>query len=366
MEKEIKFRKLPPPWFIRVIDGFRASLLSLNRRIFPANVVLYEFFQYFWLLPCLRVAAELDIAGRLKLKPRSVEDLAAETKSDPEYLFRTLRALASQKIFRETPDGKFANTRLSRPLIEGPGSLRFMIMQHLGRLNWTVFADLPYSIEHGRDAFMKVHGKPIYDFLADNAEETTLFDNSMTNLTELAIEPLLSAYNFSRFNVIADIGGGQGLLLSSILHKYKDMKGILFDLPGGLKDAGPILDRFGVAGRTEVRAGDFFNEIPIADAYILKHIIHNWSDHDACRLLLNVRESMPEHARVLLVEMIIDEGNGPSFGKLIDIQMMAFMESGKERTRKEYEALLRQGGLKISRIVPTIAPFSIIEAVKED
>ncbi len=367
MNDSIKIRKLPPTWFIKSINAFRTGLVNVNRRMFPASVVLYEYFQYFWLLPCLRVAAELDIAGKLKDGPKTAEQLALETDTEPEYLFRILRALASQSIFKQRKDGTFSNTPLSKALIDGPGSLRYMIMQHLGTLNWTVFNDLSWSVKHGRDAFMKVYEKPIYDFLSENPIESNLFDRSMTNLTELAIEPILSAYDFSGFATITDIGGGEGLLLSSILYKNPEMQGILFDLPVGLKNAPAILEKYQVASRVTIEKGDFFKEIPSGtDAYLLKHVIHNWSDHDSVKILANIAEVMPGNGKVLLVEMLIEDGNAPSFGKLIDIQMMVFMQSGKERTRKEYESILKQSGLKINRIIPTIAPFSIIEAIRED
>jgi hypothetical protein len=365
MRDDIKIRKLPPVWFIKALNTFRYWLLLLNRRLFPASVVLYEHFQYFWLLPCIRVAAELDIAGIIREQPITISDLAKKTGTDEEYLFRIMRALSGYGIFKLRKDGKYTNTPMSRSLADGKGSLRHMIMQHLGSFNWSAFNELGYSVRTGEDAVQKVYGKRIYDYLSEHADESALFDRSMTNLTELAIEPVLSVYDFSKCVTIADIGGGEGLLLSAILFKYPNLKGILFDLPVGLIRAETILKKYNVNDRIEPLPGNFFESSPAgAETYLLKNILHNWSDEDCTRILKNIREVMPENGKILIIEMVIEEDNKPSFGKLIDIQMMVFMKKGKERSRKEYEALLAKAGFRISRIIPTISPLSIIEAKK--
>jgi hypothetical protein len=367
MGNEIIIRKLPPVWFIRLINNFRKSLIQLNKKLFPANVVLYEHFQYFWLLPCLKVAAELNIAGMLKYGPKNIDQLARETECNPDYLFRLIRALSSQGIFRQKKNGMVYNTALSGVLIEGTGSLRSMIMQHLGTLNWTVFSELSSSIKTGKDAFSKVYGKRIYDYLAENPEESELFAQSMTNLSEISIEPILSAYDFSQFNTIADIGGGEGLLLSSILYKNPKLHGILFDLPEGVIHAKGIIFKYGISERLTIKTGSFFEGAPAgADGYMLKNVIHNWSDEECILILTSIRSVLPANGKILIIEMIVEEDNKPSFAKLIDIQMMVFMQSGRERTRKEYKELLNRAGLKITNVTPTVSPLFIIEAIKTE
>jgi hypothetical protein len=365
MTEDIKVRKLPPVWFIRIIEGFRKFLLRLHNRMYPANVVLYEHFQYFWLLPCLKVAAELDIAGILKDGPKTIDELAAITRSHTISLFRLMRALSGKGIFRLRKDGRYINTPMSRPLIDGKDSLRHMILQHLGKLNWTIFSELSYSVKTGEDAFTKVYGKFIYDYLAEHPDESELFDKSMTNLTEIAIEPILSVYDFSEFGKVADIGGGEGFLLANVLYKHKNLQGILFDLPEGLNNAPAMLEKYGISERVSVITGNFLETIPAgADAYMLKNIVHNWSDADCVRILSNIHKVLPEKGKILIIEMVLQEDNKPSFGKLIDIQMLVFMHAGRERTRKEFENVLIASGLRINRVVPTIAPFSVIEAGK--
>ena len=365
MNDDIHIRKLPPVWFIKALSSFRNLLLLINRRLFPSRMVLYEHFQYFWLLPCLRVASELDIAGIINDKPMTISELAEKTGSDPEYLFRIMRALSGNGIFKLSKDGKYSNSPMSKALVDGKGSLRYVILQHLGSFNWSSFNELAYSVRTGEDAVRKVFGKGIYEYLSENREESEIFDRSMTNLTELVIEPLLSVYNFSKCRTIADIGGGEGLLLSAILYKNPNLKGILFDLQEGLVRAETILKKYKVNERIQTIPGDFFESAPVgADIYLLKNILHNWSEEDCVRILNNIKDVLPENGKILIIEMVIEEDNKPSFGKLIDIQMMVFMKKGKERTRKEYEALIRKSGLRINKIIPTISPVSLIEAVR--
>jgi hypothetical protein len=237
-------------------------------------------------------------------------------------------------------------------------------MQHLGTLNWTVFNDLSYSIKTGESAFTKVYGMKIYDYLSQHPSESLLFDRSMTNLSEISIDPILSVADFHNSKVVADIGGGEGLLLSSILYKYKKLKGILFDLPEGLNHPQPIFEKYGVTERVQVIPGNFFTSAPSgADVFILKNIVHNWSTEENTIILKNIRKVMPSDGKILIIEMILDETNQASLGKLIDLQMMVFMNDGKERTLKEFGTLLGLAGLKLKRVIPTIAPISIIEAV---
>jgi hypothetical protein len=326
---------------------------------------MYERFTSFWVLAAIKVAADLDIANILDQEPLTIEQLALRTGTDTQSLFRMMRALASESIFKKTRNGLYKNTRLSRVLASGRGSLRYTLMQHLGNLNWTSFNDLSYSIRTGKSSFSKVYGMKIYDYLSERPEESELFDRSMTNLSEISIEPILSSFDSGDYRVIADIGGGEGLLLASILYKNKNSRGILFDLPEGLKHSDRILEQYGVADRVQLIPGDFFTSAPAgADLYLLKNILHNWSDEECSIILRNIRKVMPPEGKILILEMILDETNHSSFGKLIDLQMLVFMDEGKERTLKDFESLLQFAGLKLNRVIPTIAPISIIEAVR--
>lgn len=365
MKDSREVRKLPPVWFIRLLNSFRQAFISLSKKMYPASVVLSEQIQYFWLLSCIRVAAELNIADILKNGPKTIDEIAQLTGTHNESLQRVMRALASQGIFRKNRDKRFSNTSLSRPLINGKGSLRHMIMHHLGTLNWTTFNEILYTVKTGKDAFSKVNGTEIYEWLSQHEEDSALFHKSMTDLTDFSIEPLLNSYDFSGYKTIADIGGGEGLLLANILFKHKSTQGILIDLPAGLNNAQMIFKEYGVLDRIRIIPGNFLESVPVnADAYIVKNIIPNWGDEEGVMILSNIREVLSDSAKILLIEMIVEEDNCPSYSKIIDIQMMVCMQAGKERTRKEYQAIFDKAGLKIKKIVPTIAPFSIIELTK--
>jgi len=365
MEKSSPDQKLPPYWFIKAIDIFRGFLLRLNRKTFPANVVLYEQFQYFWLLPALYLAAKFDIATLVKSNPLSPAEIAASLGLDENNVARILRALASQGIFKQRRDGRFANNSMSETLLDGPGSLRYMVLHHLGPVNWNLMSNLGYAVQTGKDAFADKYGKPIYEYLADDRNESAIFDKSMSNLSDIGLVPVLKAYDFSRYPVIADIGGGEGFLLGNILARNKKSRGILFDTPLALKKSEEMLAGCGVKDRVEIIRGDFFQSVPpSADLYLLKNIIHNWSDEQSVSLLEKIGQAMKPGSRLVLIEMVVPDGNTPSLSKLLDIQMLATMTGGRERTAREFRSLLQKSGFILTGIIPTLAPLCLIEAKK--
>ncbi|MCX6279736.1 MAG: ArsR family transcriptional regulator [Bacteroidetes bacterium] len=358
-------QKLPPVWLIKAINSFRTFLLQLNRKLFPGNVVLYEQFQYFWLLPSLYVAAKLDIATLLKKKPLTVHEMADLLHVDASNISRIMRALASQGIFRQLKDDRYALNGLSKPLLEEQGSLRYMILHHLGAVNWNLMSNLEVAVKTGMDPFKERYGAGIYEYLKDHPPDYELFDKSMSNLSELGLSPILNAYDFSKYPVIADIGGGEGFLLANILNNNPGSKGILFDTTQGVAKAPEILAVNHSLNRTTVIAGDFFKSITVeANIYILKNIIHNWNDEDCLIILSNISKCMLTDSRLLIIEMVVPPGNTPSLSKLLDIQMMAAMQGGKERTAAEFETLLEKSGFTLPKIIPTIAPICLIEANK--
>ena len=356
---------LPPVWIIRIISAFRSVLIKLHRNLFPGNVVLYEQFQNFWLLPALYVAAKLDIATILNDKPLSAGEISKKLHVDPENLLRIMRALSGQGIFKQQRDGRFTLNPMAKGLLDKPGSLRHMIMHHLGPVNWNLMSNLEYSVRTGNEAFTDKYGVPVYDYLKTHPEESTLFDKSMSNLSDLGLAPILQAYDFSRFPVIADIAGGEGFLLANILKNNSAGRGILFDTPDAVLNAPEMFANNKVADRVEIVAGDFFESIPGSGTlYILKNIIHNWGDEQSVLLLKNIHQAVNPGTTILLIEMVVPPGNESSLAKLLDIQMMATMHGGKERTSGEYRILLEKSGFTLTRIIPTIAPVSLIEAKK--
>lgn len=312
------------------------------------------------------VAAKLGIADLLSDGPRSVEYLAVATSTHERSLYRVLRSIAGLGVFTENEDGTFANTPMSESLrSDHPRSTRDLTIWINEEEHWRVYGHLMHSVRTGTPAFEKVHGEPIFPYLfKTNVELGEIFNRAMTSISHQSIGPVLDAYDFSEAGVIADIAGGYGHLLGAVLEANKDAKGILFDLDMVLKGAPEMLNKYGVADRVELCEGDFFNSIPVtADIYLLKHIIHDWDDERNGKILGNIRASMPASAKVLIIDAVLSDRNVPDLGKVIDIEML-MLPGGMERTSSEFASLLEASGFRMTRIIPTMGPMSIVEAVK--
>jgi hypothetical protein len=220
------------------------------------------------------------------------------------------------------------------------------------------------SVRTGKTAFEKIQGMPVFDFLGQHPEEASLFNETMIGVHGGEPPAVAEAYDFSKLKTIVDVGGSTGNLLATILIRHQHLRGILADLPHVVKEAPAFLESKGVAGRIAIEPHDFFKSAPQGgDAYILSHVIHDWSEAQCLTILGNVHKAMPADARLLLVEMVLPGKDEPHFGKILDMVMLA-LPGGEERTALEYEALLAKAGFKLTRIVPTPSVVSIVEAVK--
>ena len=184
----------------------------------------------------------------------------------------------------------------------------------------------------------------------------------MTSLTVLSTKAVIEGYEFSGINKLADIAGGHGRLLTEIVEANASLQGVLFDMPQVIEGARENVAKSSVADRVELVSGDFFAS---GDAYIMKHIIHDWDDERSLVILKNIKQAMNPGGRVLLVESVVSDGNNQDFTKLMDIEMMV-SPGGKERTAAEYKELFEQAGLRLTRIIPTKSAYSVIEAVAAD
>jgi len=312
------------------------------------------------------VAARLGIADMVAGGPRTAAELAAGSGADERSLYRLLRSLASMGVFTEVAERTFANTPASETLIaNSPTSMRAMILMIGDPEHGRVINDLEYSVRTGKPAWDHVHGVSVFEyFFETNKELGDIFNQAMTSGSHSQISAVLAAYDFSPYGTIADIAGGHGHLVGAILQKYPEARGLLFDLGVVLAGAPEMLRSYGAEDRVELVEGDFFTDIPVvADAYVLKHIIHDWDD-DKCETILgNIRRSMPDDGRVLIIDAVIPPGDEPHPGKLLDLEML-IAPGGLERTAAEFETLLRNSGFELTRIVPTHSPVSIIEAKK--
>ena len=317
----------------------------------------------YWISQALRCAAQLNIADHLKEKSRSAEELAERCKAQSGPLYRLLRALASAGIFREDAKRRFSLTPLAELLRSNhPHSQKSFVLMITGP-SYQAWANLGYALETGNAAFDKTHGMGLFKYLTAHPETGKIFDAAMTGIHGGETQPMIDAYDFSVFKTVADIGGGNGLTLAAVLNHYAGVNGILFDLPQVVKRAVPIITQSGLADRVRLEGGDFFREVPKADAYVLRHIVHDWSDDGAAAILRNCRTAMNKGGKVLIVETVIPVDNEPCFGKWLDLMMLVI--GGKERTAEQYKLLLEEAGLKLSRIIPTSAAISIVEGVAD-
>jgi hypothetical protein len=318
-----------------------------------------------WTAQALWAAATLGVADLLAAGPRTRDELAAATGTKSGPLHRVLRALASLGIFAEQPDGRFANTPESEMLrSDVPGSVRDYVIFCGQPWHIAAYGEILHSLRTGRPAVERVLGKDIWEFLRSDPEASRIFNAAMTGIIAETAEALRDAYDFSAVRTLVDVGGGHGMLLATVLAANAGLHGILFDLPHVVEGAPPTFDRAGVRARATIVGGDFFAEVPRGDAFVLSHIIHDWDDERSMKILRRIREAAEPRARLLVVETVIPPGNAPSFGKLLDLEMLA-LPGGVERTETEYRELLAAGGFRLTRIVPTRSTTSIVEGVAE-
>jgi hypothetical protein len=296
---------------------------------------------------------------------QTVDEMAKASGTHPRSLFRLLRALASIGVFAQHDERRFVLTPLADRLRgDVPGSQRAMAIT-AGEEHYQAWGELLYSVRSGQPAFDKLYGKPIFEYLSQHPEQATLFDETMVGVHGRESGAMLEAYDFSGIRVLADVGGGNGSLLTAVLKNHPTLKGLLFDLPGVAERAKVNIAAAGLAERCQVVGGNFFEAIPAgADAYLLRHIIHDWNDERSAQILRNVHRALPATGKLLLVESVIPTGNEPSFGKLLDLTMLV-IPGGQERTQEEYTTLYANAGFRLKRIVPTKAEVCVIEGEKE-
>ena len=312
----------------------------------------------------LYVAVKLRIADRIEAGTRDAAALARATGMNEDALYRVLRTLASLGIFEETAPREFSNNAAASMLrSDVPGSFYHMALWMTDPFHFHVYADAMYSVQTGKPAVEKTVGMPVFEYFPRHPEESEIFNNAMTSFSAVVVPAVLEAYDFSGIGTLIDIAGGHGRVLTSILQKYPAMRGLLFDLEHVLAGARPRIAELGLAERCQTVSGDFFNAVPEGgDAYIMKHIIHDWDDQRALAILANIRRAMKPGARIILLETIVLPANQPDFGRILDLEML-LMPGGRERTEQEFRTLFAHAGFPQVRIIPTQSPLSVIEAM---
>ncbi len=357
--------KIPPAKVVRAIEVVRHHLTRLHARTFPAPAALMEMVMNAWVSQAITAAADLGIADALANGPLSAEDLAAAVGADRDALARLMRALISRGIFRQRRDGRYDLTRLAQPLRSDAEVSLAAWARWLGspenREHWSHLSE---SLRHGECIACEARGQSLFEFLAGQPELQDIFNQAMTGVSEISIAPLVAAYDFTPYGTIVDVGGGRGRLLAAMLTAAPHARGVLFDQPHVVAEAPAELRKHRVLDRVRIAEGSFFDDdIPAGgDAYVLKNVIHDWPDEEAVRILSNVRASADAGKHLLLVELVIPEHNREFAGKWLDLEMFVSATS-RERTADEYGRLLDSAGFHLKRVVETVSPFSVVEAV---
>jgi O-methyltransferase domain/Dimerisation domain len=334
-----------------------------DRPVPPPHTGIFMLMNGFHVAGAVSCLALLGIPDLIDASPKSAEELATQINADPQALYRLMRATACVGVLSEGPDGKFSQTPMSAILRSGatPSLRAFAIMT--GR-EWhgRGWSNLDYCVRTGKQALEKIYGAHIFEYLKQNPAEGQIFNDAMTQISMIDSPAVADTYNFDGIDSIVDIAGGHGLLLATILKKNPQMRGTLYEMPHVLEGAkkGPLKQ---VMDRCTLASGDMFSSVPAgADAYIMKHIIHDWPDDRCVQILKACRKNVNSGGKLLVVDSVIQPGNDFSSSKFLDLQMLIF-PSGCERTEKQFRALFAASGWQLTRIIPTAAPSSIVEGL---
>jgi hypothetical protein len=271
--------------------------------------------------------------------------------------------LISRGVFRQRRDGRYelnslADTLRSDAPVSMTSAARFYGSQEQ-RERWTLLVD---SVRTGASVVPALRGKSSFDYFADEPELAELFNQTMTSVSEMTDATVVAGYDFSVYPTIVDVGGGHGPLLAAILASAPASRGVLYDLPSVVAEAPGLLRKQKVADRVQLAEGSFFDSVPSdGDAYVLKNIVHDWPDGTALQILRNVRAAARPEATVLLVEFVIPKHNRDFPGKWVDLEMLLNL-GARERTAAEYRHLLSEAGFRMTRVVQTASPLSVVEA----
>ncbi len=344
--------------------ALRRHLLALADAVVPPQLAIFERGLGLAATQLLGAAARLRIADQLEEGPRTAAELARACGADEGALFRALRALAALGVFRLRADGRFESNRLSRAMRSGaPGTMRDFL-EYLGsRAHVEAWADLDGTLADGGSAFERVHGMSVWGWLERHPEDERTFAATMVHLTELDGPIIAAGYPFGELHRVCDVAGGRGTLLAEVLRRHPRVRGVLLDAPHVVARAPAFLAERGVADRVECVAGSFFERVPEGcDGYMLKDVLHDWSDAACLEILSTCRRAARPGARVLVAEMLLERLDATSPGALADVQMMVVCE-GRQRSAREHRALLARAGFSPGRLVALRGPLGIVEGV---
>jgi hypothetical protein len=315
----------------------------------------------------LDLAARLKLADQLRDGPRVAEAVADATGTHAPSLRRVMRLLASVGVFEERDDGSFALTPVGELLrTDHPESMCSAVRLFAGVGIQDGWRELEFCVRTGEPAFRKEDpSADAFSFMESDPEQSAVFDEAMATFTRQTSAVVAAMFDFSPFGSLVDVGGGNGALLCGILKAFPDLRGTVFDRPSAASGAAAEIERQELGGRCEFVAGDFFESVPPgADAYLLKHVIHDWDDERARSILETCREAMPGHGKLLLVEGMypprIDRSLASRGAAANDVNMLV-CTGGRQRSEAEFRALYAAAGFQLTHILPTPARVCVIQ-----
>ncbi|GAA2158300.1 hydroxyneurosporene-O-methyltransferase [Humibacillus xanthopallidus] len=311
----------------------------------------------------LSVAAELGISDELADEPVSIARLATRVGADGDTLHRLMRVLVALGVYAETADGRYANTSLGECLrSDVPGSMRPLARTFQDPATWAAWGHLAHSVRTGDNAFEALQGVDVWSYRGSHPQANAVFNATMASLTSRMASAVAAAHDFEKLSTVVDVGGGDGVLLGAVLDRHEHLTGTVFDLPQALPAGPPDGASESVASRWSAVSGDFFEAVPPADAYLLKKVLHDWSDDQCVLILSTCRRSLSPGGVVLVVESLLDRPGRELEAALSDLNMLV-MPGGRERTTEEYDALLAAAGLRLARVLETPTEVVILEGV---
>ncbi|MFJ9250094.1 methyltransferase [Streptomyces sp. NPDC101776] len=356
--------ELPPPHVVRAVEKNRAELQRQARELAPPPFALLELVMGSMLTQAVHVAAKLRFAETLTGGPLPPAEIARQAGAHEEAVARVLRLLAAHGVFEALDDGTYQLTPMADALrADHPMSMRDIAVLMGHPIHWEDWGHFLDTVLTGEPSLPKLRGMSAFEYLEHNPEYGAVFINGMGSMSSTETAPVTAAYDFSPFATVVDFCGGQGGLLAGILHSTPGIRGILADPRVAANGAAEFLAGQGVAERVTTHDGGLFDPVVTGgDAYVLKHIVHDWPQEQALQILRNVRAAMKPDGRLLLVEMVVPEDDAPHSAKLVDLWLMLLV-GGKERTVAQYTDLLSRAGFRLERVVETAAAVSVIEAI---
>ncbi|MFX1364917.1 MAG: methyltransferase [Promethearchaeota archaeon] len=310
----------------------------------------------------ISVAAKLGIADLLADGPKSVKELSIATKTHTSSLYRVLRVLDRMGVFYEESPEIFSLTDVSNLLrTDIPFSVKDWAILNGSEWHSRSWMNLLYSVKTGKPSFWEIYGTKGFEYFQKNPEDFNNLSDAMTFFSNGQAMQIVKSYDFSNFRTIVDVGGGEGYLLMAILKNNPSLQGVLYDLPEVADRARKNIEKKNMSDRCKVNGGDFLQSVPKgADAYIMKYVIHDWSDENALKILRNCRDCINSYGKLLVIDKVISLKSGLGDEIMGDIEMMILGE-GRERTESEFRELFNNAGFKLTKIIPTPLALYIIE-----